>query len=154
MAEKCIKTLVYEMAAREAIRELPLKYCHYIWKKNVLAIVDLFTEDGEFDLRGGDGGFDAGGAPLRIKGRAALLKYYPEGLASLDPHPFIHNHVFEMHAPDRATGKCYMDMIGSLDGKMIRSAGCYDDEYAKVNGEWKFRSRKFNSYYFGPRDVE
>ena len=65
------------MEDREAIRELPLKYCHLVWKKDVPAIVNLFTEDGEFD---------AGGAVAPAKGRAGLLKAYNEGLG-LDPRP-------------------------------------------------------------------
>ncbi len=139
MAQKNLETLVQEMADREAIRELPLKYCHYVWKKDVPAIVNLFTEDGEFDA--------GGGAPLVAKGRAALLKAYQKGLSDLDPHPFIHNHVFEMQGPDQATGNCYLDLRATRDGKSVISAGHYDDVYAKIGGEWKFRSRKFHVYF-------
>ena len=141
MAQKSLETLVQEMADREAIRDLPLKYCHYVWKKDVSAIVNLFTEDGEFD---------AGGAQLAAKGRAALLKAYQEGLSTLEPHPFIHNHVFELQGADRATGNCYLDLRAVRDGQSIIAGGYYDDEYAKVNGEWKFRSRKFHTHHFGP----
>jgi len=139
MAQKSLETLVREMADREAIRELPLKYCHYVWKKDVPAIVNLFTADGEFD---------AGGAQLAAKGTEALLKAYQQGLSDLDPHPFIHNHVFELQGPDRAVGNCYLDLRATRDGKSIIAAGHYDDVYAKVGDEWKFRSRKFHAYYF------
>ncbi|MBI3247559.1 MAG: nuclear transport factor 2 family protein [Deltaproteobacteria bacterium] len=142
MAQKSVETIVREMADREAIRDLPLRYCHHVWKKDVPAIVNLFTEDGEFD---------AGGAQLAAKGKAELLKAYQQGLSDLDPHPFIHNHVFELHGPDRATGNCYLELRATRDGKAINGAGHYDDEYAKVGDEWKFRSRKFHVYYFGDR---
>jgi ketosteroid isomerase-like protein len=143
MAQRSLETLVREMADREAIRDLPLKYCHYVWKKDVPAIVNLFTEDGEFD---------AGGAQPPAKGRAALLKAYQQGLAELDPHPFIHNHVFELQGPERARGNCYLELRATREGKSISAAGHYDDEYAKVGDEWKFRSRKFHIYYFGPHN--
>jgi hypothetical protein len=129
------------MADREAIRELPLKYCHYVWKKDVPAIVNLFTEDGEFD---------AGGAQPATKGRAALLKAYQEGLSTLEPHPFIHNHVFELYGSDRAIGNCYLDPRAVRNGQSIIAAGYYDDEYAKIDGKWKLRSRKFHIHHFGP----
>ncbi len=126
MATKSIEAQVREMADREAIRDLPLKYCHYVWKKEVPAIVNLFTADGEFD---------AGGNQPAAKGKEALLKAYQQGLSSLDPHPFIHNHVVELQGNDR---------------KSMIAAGYYDDEYAKVSDEWKFRSRKVHMYYFVP----
>jgi ketosteroid isomerase-like protein len=140
MAQKSLETLVQELVDREAIRDLPLKYCHYVWKKDVPAIVNLFTEDGEFD---------AGGAAPAAKGREALLKAYQEGLGALDPHPFIHNHVFTLQGTDRATGNCYLDLRAVRDGQSLFGSGYYDDEYVKVGGEWKFRSRKFHIHQFG-----
>ena len=141
MAKKGIEALVREMADREAIRDLPLKYCHHVWKKDVPALVNLFTDDGEFD---------AGGAQPAAKGKEGLLKAYQQGLSSLDPHPFIHNHVVELQGPDRATGTCYLELRAVRDGKSMIAAGYYDDEYAKVGEEWKFCSRKVHMYYFVP----
>lgn len=140
MTTKSIETLVREMADREAIRDLPLKYCHYVWKKDIPAIVGLFTGDGEFD---------AGGAQLAAKGRAELLKAYKQGL-ELDPRPYIHNHVIELHSSTRATGACYLDLRATQNGKSMIAAGYYDDVYKKVGNDWKFRSRKFHILYWVP----
>jgi hypothetical protein len=85
---KSLEARLQELEDREAIRELPLKYCDLVCKKDVPSIVNLFTEDGEFD---------AGGAVTPAKGRAELLKAYNEGLG-LDPRPYIHNHVFEFQS--------------------------------------------------------
>ena len=49
---KSIEQLVRELADKEAIRELPQLYCHLVWKKDVPSIVNLFTDDGEFDAGG------------------------------------------------------------------------------------------------------
>jgi ketosteroid isomerase-like protein len=130
------------MADREAIRDLPLRYCHYVWKKDVPAIVNLFTDDGVFDAGGGN--------QSPPKGKEALLKSYGQGLSNLDPHPFIHNHVVELQGTDRATGTCYLELRATREGKSMIAAGYYDDEYAKVGDEWKFRSRKVHMYYFVP----
>ena len=141
MADKSLETMVQEMADREAIRDLPLRYCHYVWKKDVPAVVSLFTDDGEFD---------AGGAQAAAKGKEALLKSYEQGLSSLDPHPFIHNHVIDLESSDRATGTCYLELRATQDGKSMIAAAYYDDAYAKVDGAWKFRSRKVNMHYLVP----
>jgi hypothetical protein len=104
---KSVEVRLQEMEDREAIRELPLKYCDLVWKKDVPAIVNLFTEDGEFD---------AGGAVSPAKGRAGLLKAYNEGLG-LDPRPYIHNHVFTLQSPTWATGNCYLDLRATQTAK-------------------------------------
>jgi ketosteroid isomerase-like protein len=137
---KSVEQMVREMADKEAIRELPQMYCHLVWKKDVPAIVNLFTEDGEFD---------AGGAVPPAKGRAELLKAYQEGLG-LDPRPFIHNHVITLHSATHATGNCYLDLRATQNGKSMMAAGYYDDVYKKVGGEWKFASRKFHVLYWVP----
>ena len=140
MATKSLETLVREMADRESIRELPQLYCHLVWRKDVRGIVNLFTEDGEFD---------AGGAVSPAKGREALLKAYEEGLA-LDPRPYIHNHVIELQSSTEATGNCYLDLRATQNGKSMVAAGYYDDVYRKVGDAWKFASRKFHIYYWVP----
>ncbi len=137
---KSVEARLQEMEDREAIRELPLKYCDLVWKKDVPAIVNLFTEDGEFD---------AGGAVAPAKGRAGLLKAYNEGLG-LDPRPYIHNHVFELQSSTWAKGNCYLDLRATQNGKSMIASGYYDDVYKKVGDEWKFRSRKFHILFWTP----
>jgi hypothetical protein len=36
------------------------------------------------------------------------------------------------------------------DGRTWLMTGWYNDEYAKVDGEWKFKSRKITTDSFGP----
>ena len=65
-----------------------------------------------------------------------------EGLDTMKPRPFIHNHVIELLGSDTATGTCYVEVRLLRDGKKWAMSGWYNDEYAKVGGEWKFRSRQ------------
>ena len=143
MATKSVETLIQEMLDREAIRDLPVRYCHYVWKNDVEGIVNLFTEDGAISVPNDP---SLPGA----QGRANLLKTYKQALGDLAPRPFIHNHVVELTGPDRATGTCYVEIRATRDGKSWIGAGYYDDEYAKVGGAWKFRSRKVTMYYMVP----
>ena len=46
MATQNTETLMREVIDREAIRSLPLRYCHCVWQKDVDGYVNLFTEGG------------------------------------------------------------------------------------------------------------
>lgn len=140
--KKSTATLVQEMLDREAIRDLPILYCHYVWQNDVEAMVNLFTEDGSI-------GIDDGTIPT-TKGRKNLVKMYEKALGDLAPRPFIHNHVVNLDGPDQASGTCYVEIRGITDGKSIIGAGYYNDEYRKIDGDWKFLSRDVKMYYMVP----
>ena len=86
----------------------------------------------------------------RAQGREGLRKMIGGGLDTTKPRPFIHNHVIELLGPDRAKGTCYVEVRLLRDGKKWLMTGWYDDEYAKVGGEWKFKSRQITTDSFGP----
>src|SRR5271163_3064224 len=127
---------------REAIRDLPLKYCHCVWQKDLDSWVNLFTSDGTISTSDPN----MPGA----QGREGLSKMISSGLATMKPRPFIHNHVVNLLGPDRATGTCYVEVRMIRDGKKWSLSGWYDDEYAKVDGDWKFKSRRINIDSFAP----
>ncbi len=124
-----------ELLDREAIRDLPLRYCDCVWRGDIDGIVDLFTEDGAFVVKGPDGETGA-------RGREALRTFYTEGLKLL-PRPYIHNHVIALQGDGRATGRCYLDLRSAKNNMDWLGAGHYADEYAQISGEWKFASRYF-----------
>ena len=142
MAAKSTETLVQEVIDREAIRSLPLRYCHCVWQKDLDGYVNLFTEDGAFST-------DNPNLP-RAQGREGLRKMIGGGLDTTKPRPFIHNHVIELLGPDRAKGTCYVEVRLLRDGKKWLMTGWYDDDYVKVGGEWKFKSRQITTDSFGP----
>ncbi len=139
---KTSEQLLQELLDREAIRDLPIRYCHCVWQRDVDGIVDLFTEEGSINLAGPD--------RPPTKGRANLLDVYKRALDDLRPRPFIHNHVVELQGPDRARGTCYVEIRAVRDGESVIGAGHYEDEYVKVGDEWKFRSRDVSMHYMVP----
>jgi ketosteroid isomerase-like protein len=136
MATKSTETLLQEVIDREEIRTLPVRYCHCVWQKDLDGYVNLFTEDGAF--------LPDSGLP-QARGHVELRKIVGEGLDTLKPRPFIHNHVVELLGPDRAKGTCYVEVRMLRDGRKWLVTGWYNDEYVKVNGEWKFKSRKITT---------
>ena len=139
---KSTETLMQEVIDREAIRNLPLQYCHCVWQKDTEGYGNLFTEDGSF-------GTNDPTLP-RAQGRENLKSMIGSQLDTLKPRPFIHNHVIEILSPDKAKGTCYVEVRMLRDGKKWLMTGWYNDEYAKVNGEWKFKSRQITTDSFGP----
>lgn len=131
-------TRLQELLDREAIRELPARYCHCVWQQDVPAIVNLFSEDGSIRM---------GSDQPPVRGHAELRKMYEQALNDLAPRPFIHNHVIELQGPDRAIGTCYVEICGVRDSESIVAAGYYDDVYRKVDGAWRFQSRDVTLHY-------
>ncbi len=123
---------VEEMADREAIRELPLRYCDAVWRQDADAVAELYTKDGAFDAGVGTG---------EVQGRDAIRQYLADTLPGGRPLPFIHNHVFDIEG-DRARGRCSVEIRMTVDGERRTGVGFYEDEYLRDAGRWRFRARR------------
>jgi acyl-CoA synthetase (AMP-forming)/AMP-acid ligase II len=126
---------VSDLLDREAIREVITRYNDSIWRDDVAAVVDLFTDDGTIEVLNGPLG---GRAPV---GREQLRTFYVDGMKRMTPRPFAHNHVVELDGGGRATGRSYVELRSSVDYSWI-GAVIYTDEYVKVDGVWKIRRRQ------------
>ncbi len=122
---------------REEIRELTGRYCHAIAAGDGPTVVNLFCDDGVFEM--GD----------RVaRGRAELEKFY--GAASESPPiPFIQNHVIELDGGS-ASGRCSVEIRLVQDGEAYTAAGWYDDAYRRDGGGWRFAHRKFHVFHWVP----
>ena len=136
---KSTEELVTELADREAIRELPVRYCDCVWQNTLDAMIDLFAKDGQFITKGRK-------REVTTKGHADLHKMYAGALGEINPRPYIHNHVVDLKSKTTATGRCYVELRSAKKNFEWIGTGFYDDEYVKVDGKWKFASRKFNSF--------
>ena len=136
---KSIEQMVSELADREAISELPIKYCDCVWRNDIDGIVDLFADDGAFITKGRK-------REHRAEGRDALLRLYG-GLTTGDmtPRPYIHNHVIDLEGPGRASGRCYVEIRDAKKNFQWAGSGFYEDQYAKIGERWKFKSRTFRA---------
>ena len=135
---KTIDELVIELADREAIRELPVRYCDCVWQNDLETMVELFVEDGTFVIKGRE-------REATTKGRAELRRMYEQALSETSPRPYIHNHVVNLQSRTRATGRCYVELRSAAREMEWIGTGFYDDEYTKVGDQWKFASRRFTA---------
>lgn len=131
------KELLQALLDREAIRDLPLRYCDCVWRDDVEGMVRLFAPNGEFVIA-------IDGKETVATGHAALLEFYRKGLA-IGPRPFIHNHVIELLGAKKARGRCYLDLHSIHQNMQFIGAGHYADSYVKTKGEWKFQRRHFTA---------
>ena len=128
--------LVTELLDREAIRDLPVRYCDCVWRSDLKGLVELFAEDGIFTVKGRE-------RSVTQKGRAELYKMYSEALGDLSPRPYIHNHVVDLTGPNRGAGRCYVELRSFKNNMEWIGSGYYEDEYVKTDAGWKFASRTF-----------
>lgn len=134
---------VRECLDREAIRQLPARYCHYVRTRDVDAILDLYAPDGVFEVppNMADGGVRTG--------RAAIEATFRDNLERMDPWPFTHNHVVDFEGPDRARGFVYTEFRLGSEGMRAAFVGVYEDVYVRIDGAWKFQSRALSSVTIG-----
>lgn len=137
-----LEATVRELADLEAIRDLARRYAHYVWQRDASGAIGLFAEDGEMDT----------GDRPPIQGRKALLEAYEAMFASAEFHPMVHNHVIDLRG-DGATGTCYLDLRARIDGVDKLGMGHYRDRYVRVDGVWKFASRRLTMCYLVDSDT-
>jgi len=132
-----LKQQVDEMLDREAIRQLPISYAQYARTKNVDGLVGLYAKDATFDVPE-NMGTQAG----PCCGLEAIREALHAELPRADPWPCVHSHYFEMLGNGCAHGFVYMELRTGVEGLRVSHIGCYQDQYVKEDGVWKFRSRR------------
>jgi alkyl sulfatase BDS1-like metallo-beta-lactamase superfamily hydrolase len=144
---KSREQLLDEMVDREAIRDLAVRYCDYIWKDDVDAVGALFTANGTF-IKNPPPGITL--AAQETHGRKAIVDMLAAGLKGMKPRPYIHNHAIQLHGNGRATGTVYVELRSPAVNWEWIGTGYYDDVYENIEGEWRFQSRKINLVSFKP----
>jgi ketosteroid isomerase-like protein len=130
----------------DSIKKLKARYCAYCDDNyNLDGLASLFTEDAVWD-----------GGPFRGRheGREAIREFFTDAPQRL---PFaVHmvlNPVIEVDG-DTAKGMWYLfqSCTYAEGNKAVWGSARYDEEYVKVNGEWKFKNLKLTSFFWTPFD--
>ncbi len=140
---KTTDELIRELADREAIRNLPLRYCDCLSQNDLEGLVSLFTEDGSFVAKNFEN-------EVATRGRGELKKMYENLVSDVHPRPYTHTHLVELRSEDSATGRCYVEMRSAKVNMEWLGSGYYEDDYTKIRGEWKFASRRLIEIGMGP----
>jgi uncharacterized protein (TIGR02246 family) len=131
-------TITGSIEDREEIRELYANYAHTIDKGCYDEWLECFTEDGVFE------------SPYfgKHSGREALRRFtavYKDSLSGAKPFHQMTNVTFKVDG-DEASGACYLTYYHCKDGKAVFSAAAYyTDKLRRIEGLWRFDSRKVSS---------
>ena len=127
----------FEVAAREQIRELVARYNHHGDAGRIEALLDLFTDEAELEIREG---------PTYV-GREQLRSLFsnvtPPARDSSSPPTRIWHHtstlVIDLENEIHAQGSCYFAV---LTQRGLDHWGRYRDQYECVERCWRFRRRR------------
>lgn len=121
------------------IADLRAHYCHLLDEARWDAFAELFTEDGIFE------GVD------KAQGRAGIHRFFSQDVPRLAERfwHFCSNGTCTLDG-DRASGRISMEYLSVTGGVSYVSAGHYDDEFQRVDGQWKFRARRITFYFYSP----
>ncbi|KFZ37258.1 hypothetical protein HR45_11305 [Shewanella mangrovi] len=122
---------------REEIRILRQHYSELLDGNNAERMDEVFTEDAEVVVTVGS-----------MKGIAAIKQSLADAYQQFDTQqrahfPFVHaitNHNIIITGENSATGSCYLlDLVTDRPSAQhpFLLVGRYQDEYARVNGEWR-----------------
>lgn len=136
----------------EEIKNLRIRYAHYLDSKNFEALISLFTEDAicQTDRN-----------PWR--GREEIREGLKKAFADYDTHnhgsyPFLHaitNQWVELTGEDTAEGRCYLiDLVTQREQNVnpLLLLGIYADEYKDIDGHW-YISRSRLDLAWPTRDI-
>jgi hypothetical protein len=100
-------------------------------------VVDLYAEDGEFG---------------EAVGREQLIARYQQIFGDgSNPHPYAHNHVIEFDGADHAWGTVHNDFRAtSAEGRSMIGALEWNNEYVRVNGQWRFKRHGSTVHFMVP----
>ncbi len=121
---------VWELAAREAIRDLVARYNQYGDHARFDPMLALFAEDAVLEV----------GRDERYEGRAAIRVFFTgvaDGSARFLRH-MTATHQIDVENENEATGRCYFAV---LTEKGLDHWGTYRDRYRRIGGAWCFSAR-------------
>jgi bile-acid 7alpha-dehydratase len=117
----------------ESIKQLKGKYLRLLDSKLWDEMGDCFTDDSTTSFSGGK---------FTFKGKPAIIKFFRENMPAtmVSMH---HGHIPEIQitSDTTATGIWGLEdyLIITNINRGLRGAAFYNDEYVKVNGEWKIK---------------
>ena len=131
-----------EETEKSAIRELLATYCFHLDNYRFADMAALFTEGGTWDTAFGKG-----------TGRAGIVAQAESigtpGAARPKRVHLTTNIVIALSGDTATVTSNWTVIQNSSNGPKIGSAGAYQDQVVKRNGEWLFRYRKIDRFIAG-----
>lgn len=135
---------LHDLEAKEAIRQLRSEYCYHADARDWEEWADVFTEDGRIEV-------DQLGT---YEGRDEIVQFGEEVIAGEYQwfSHMVHNGVIEVDG-DEATGQWYFEVPTVSKATLFNEGdagwlqGMYEEEYRRVDGEWKIAASEATFHY-------
>lgn len=129
---------IAKLRAHQQIQQLPILYANYMDKKDVDALLPLFSDKISMGKAG--------------RGRAGVRAFYTSAWSRFRRSVHrISNHAITLIDGDAATGHVYCYGEQQItDDQWDHLMMSYDDRYVFEDGLWRFASRKLSFWY---RDI-
>ena len=144
---------INKLLSLEAIKNLRIKYAHYLDSNNIEGLVSLFTEDAICQT-------DRNPWRGRVQIRSGLKKAFKDyDTENHESYPFLHsitNHWIEILDDTTAEGRCYLtDLVTERpkNESTLLLLGLYSDEYKCIDDKW-YISRSRLDVIWPERNVE
>ena len=138
---------LWEVAAREAIRETVARYAHLVDRGRIDELVELFAEDGTLEV----------GDRPPATGRAAIRAFFLQTgarLASASARSFIRHHVsnlvIDLTGPESAEAHSYFLAVTE---RGLDHWGRYRDRLVRGGTGWLFQHRRARADGYAPGSV-
>lgn len=134
-AAPCDVTALFEVVARDRIRQLAYRYADAVDRRDIDLLVSLFAPDASF------GSWGTGPSACRRLSEASLARI---GVAVL----LVANHLIDFDDPDNAKGTvwCHGHIDDHQEG-WIEQLIKYEDRYVRRDGVWLFARRRHLLWY-------
>lgn len=117
-----------------AIRALNDAYCDAVFRRDPALWGANWAEDARWNLMGED-----------IDGRTRIVAFWEGAMATFSFVAFFAQMGALRIDGDLAQGTVYThELLENADGTISRPVGRYDDLYARVDGRWLFKQRRYN----------
>ena len=131
---KTLEEMIRELADREAIRDLQVRYCDCLWRKDIEGLQGLIADDAVFVMKGSE-------VNAVSRGLAAIRKMHEKALAETTPRLSVHNQIVTLLGPNRAGATCVVEVRNLGVTMEWLGIGYFEDELVKQGDQWKFASR-------------
>lgn len=139
-----IEQRIDRIESRFAMQDLVSDYCHGFDKRDWNRFLAIWWEDARWDIGPPFGDF-AGHDGIAHVTKDILWE------AWLSTSHFTTNQVITFDSPDRASGVCDVDCIGTTsDGQVQTISATYYDDFERCGKQWKIIHRKVKMHHFNP----
>ena len=131
------------LVAESGIRQLYGRYADAIWRKDITAFSDCFTENAVWKIAG-----------RTVRGRTEIGGFFKMTLVPSERVMMWSGVPVLDVTGNIATGRTQItELIKRKDGSAKRTLAIYFDHFVESDGVWRFQWHHFNLHYLGPPDL-